>query len=180
MYRNKKIIIIVASLLALGGASYAYYKNSRPYSQNPSGEYVTEDAPSSTEKGQSQKEKSQKNQQETNTSYPEPNKSTNNVSTTSSLYKPTGNFVSSHTVEPDSTIESVCVTTPGARCKIILTNGSKIKILNEKTTGRQGNTAWIWQPKKIGINSGKWQVKAVASMNGQTKETKDAKLMEVI
>lgn len=177
MHKNKKAIIIAVSLLILGGASFAYYQDNKPYGQNPSGEYIAEDVPTSAEKIQSKDEESPKNQP---ADQPQPNKSTNNFSTTSSLYKPTGNFVSSHVVEPGSTIESVCITTPGAKCKIIFTNGSNTKVLNAKTTDSEGTTAWIWQPKKLGISGGKWQIKAEASLNSQTKTSKDAKLLEVL
>jgi hypothetical protein len=174
MLKNKKIILITSLvILLLAGGAFAYSRlNDNQYPQNPSGEYITEEADKPNGNDQSTNQPSITSDE--NTEPPKPPKTANNPSPGSTLSKPTGNFVSSHQVNSSSTIESVCVTTPSAQCKIVLTMGATIKSLVAKTTDSEGTTAWIWQPKKIGITSGSWQIKAVATLGGQTKESKDA------
>lgn len=171
MLKNKKIILVSSFLILTGGGAFAYYQlNNKSYEQNESGEYVAEEVESLN----SPEESASTDESRT----PEPPKTTSNYSA-ASLLKPTGNFVSSHNVQANSAIESVCVTTPGAKCKIVLTMGGTTKVLNEKTTDSEGVTAWMWQPKKIGISSGSWEIKAVATLGNQSKESFDAKRLEV-
>lgn len=180
MSKNKKILIALSLAIIIGGGVFAYSQISdKEYPQNTSGEYVTDEAEKSNENAKTDEEDSQSVTSDNNTEPPKPNKTSNNQSTSSSLYKPTGNFVSAHRVNPSSTIESVCVTTPGAKCKIVFTRGTTVKSLVSKTTDGEGTTAWIWQPKKIGITGGSWQIKAVATLNGQKKVSKDAMSLEV-
>lgn len=111
-------------------------------------------------------------------------KSTSGNSTGQTLLAPEGVFVSNH--HPNlsgspapSTLNSTCSTTPGATCKITFTMGSVVKSLSAQTTDRGGSAYWNWKLQDVGLTAGSWQVQAVAHLNGQTKTTTDALLLEV-
>jgi hypothetical protein len=109
------------------------------------------------------------------------NSTSNSTSTKSNmpLVSPSGTFVSNH--YPDlsgkpypATEESTCNTTPGASCyiKFIGPNG-QVKSLPLQNTGNNGSTLWEWNINSAGFTVGKWQITAVASLNGSTKTTTD-------
>jgi hypothetical protein len=93
------------------------------------------------------------------------------------LLGPYGTFVSNHHPTTGDTEESVCSSTAGASCYIQFMNGSTVKKLDPEDIGSEGSVAWTWKVSMLG--PGTWKVTAVANMNGQTKTTDDAILMEV-
>lgn len=173
---NKKILTTIAilSILATGIVYGIYYKNK--YRQDTSGAYTVGDV--QTNNDQVEKPKNEIGDS-TETSNIEPQKSTNRTASPRALVAPSGNFVSAHNVKSSSIIESVCVTSPGAKCSILFIMGGVTKSLNEKTADHEGITAWTFKPSDLGIKSGSWEIKSVASLDGQTKETKDAMKLEV-
>jgi hypothetical protein len=105
---------------------------------------------------------------------------TNTTSTNTVLLIPTGGFVSNHhpnlsgSPAPNS-LTSVCNTTPGATCEITFTKGDVTKSLPSETTDAGGVAYWNnWTLQSVGLSAGSWQVKAIASLNGQTKTALDA------
>ncbi len=131
------------------------------------------------------------------TSSPSPSKRTSsNTSTTGSstkdntpptasgtsslpLVSPFGSFVSDHhpnlggTPAPSSE-QSVCNTTPGASCTITFTNSSAVvKSLTAQTANNNGSVYWTWDVKTAGFTVGNWQIKAMATLNGQSQSASD-------
>ena len=98
---------------------------------------------------------------------------------------PHGNFISNHHPNLDgnpapSSIQSVCNTTPGARCHIEFTNQEGVvKNLAAQTTDSTGATYWNWDVAQAGFTVGSWKVKVIAVLNGQTTTANDAQNMEV-
>lgn len=118
------------------------------------------------------------------TTTPGDEKTTSNNSRAVTLLVPTGNFVSNHrpnlSGSPAPNLEtSVCNTTPGASCQIIFTNGGITKSLPARTTDRGGAAYWDWKLQDIGLTQGSWQVKAVASLDGQKQTGTDPLAIEV-
>lgn len=104
----------------------------------------------------------------------------NSSETSANLIAPLGDFVSAHHVAINSRITSVCNTSSGATCKIVFTQGDITISLQPETTDRGGSAYWNeWAPKSIGLKPGTWQIKAVATLNGQTKATSDAMPLEI-
>lgn len=100
------------------------------------------------------------------------------------LTAPTGDFVSNHHPNLDgdpapSAITSVCTTTPGAKCQITFTKDGITKSLPNETTDRGGSAYWNWKLSDIGLSTGMWQVKAIATLGSQTQSTTDALVLEV-
>lgn len=98
------------------------------------------------------------------------------------LIEPFGSLVSNHTPGQngsDTKEQSTCNTTPGATCYIEFTHTSNGKVtrLPSQTTGSDGSTGWSWDAKTL--TAGQWEVKAVASLNGQTKSVTDNMKLEV-
>jgi hypothetical protein len=104
-----------------------------------------------------------------------------NSNTSTELLAPSGTFVSAHKSVPvNAALSSVCNTSSGANCQITFTSGTTIKSLSSQLTDKGGATYWnSWTPDSIGLTSGKWQVKAVATLNGQTKTSTDALELEI-
>lgn len=119
-----------------------------------------------------------------NTSQPGDNKSSNGGSTTTTKPdQPTGDFVSNHKPGQNGsplTESSVCNTSPGASCQISFSMDSTTISLPKQTTDRGGATYWNdWTPAQLGLTPGDWQVRAIATMNGQTSTTVDATKLTV-
>jgi hypothetical protein len=92
--------------------------------------------------------------------------------------KPTGIFVSNHRPKLSgenlsNQINSVCTTTSGAACTIVLTKNGKSISLQKQETDNGGSTYWTWKLQDYGITEGTWKVEAAATLNGQTATTKD-------
>lgn len=101
--------------------------------------------------------------------------------TSAELKEPFGNFVSAHrNVPADAVLSSVCNTTAGATCQVTFTNGGITKSLPSQQTDLEGSAYWSsWTPQSIGLTSGSWQVKAIASLGDQTKQGSDAMPLEI-
>jgi len=84
---------------------------------------------------------------------------------------PTGQFVSSHPAGKSMDEQSACITTPGASCYIQFTQGNVLRTLQPQLTDANGGAIWNWNTSYL--NSGNWQVSAVATLNGQTKTASD-------
>lgn len=100
------------------------------------------------------------------------------------LIAPTGDFVSNHhpnlSGQPaPNEITSVCTTTPGAMCQIVFTNGTTTKQLPSEKADAGGTAYWDWKLQDIGLTTGTWKIKVLASLNGQTKTSYDATDLEV-
>lgn len=122
-------------------------------------------------------------QTQPNTSTTDQNaKSPSDTPTDTTLATPTGPFVNSHGVKVDSapnTQQSVCVTTSGATCEIIFTNGSTTRSLGAQMTDRGGATYWTWSPQSAGLSVGTWKITAKAVLGSQTKTASDSTNLEV-
>jgi len=98
---------------------------------------------------------------------------------TATLLAPSGDFVSNHhpnlgNQPAPNTISSVCTTTPGATCTISFSKDGIVKSLAAEVTDRGGSAYWNWKLQDIGLTVGNWDVKATATLNGQTKSASDA------
>lgn len=99
----------------------------------------------------------------------------------SGLLLPTGNFVSAHRASLSTRMASICNTTPGASCKITFIKDGVTKSLAGKTVGSDGSAYWTdWSLSSIGVTTGTWHIRAVATLNGQTKSADDALVLEVV
>ncbi|HSW85275.1 MAG TPA: hypothetical protein VLF79_01510 [Candidatus Saccharimonadales bacterium] len=102
-------------------------------------------------------------------------------STNLTLIEPYGQFVSNHRPGQNSPTDevSICDTTPGANCYIKFTaaDNSTSTQLPVQTAGSDGSTSWAWNSNIL--TNGKWQVTAIASLNGQTKSATDPTLLEI-
>jgi len=100
------------------------------------------------------------------------------------LVAPSGSFVSNHkpslsgSSAPSQEV-STCNTTPGAQCYIEFQQGDIVKKLDAQTVDGNGSTNWKWDVAKAGFNEGSWQIKAVATYNGESKTTTDSFTLEV-
>jgi hypothetical protein len=93
--------------------------------------------------------------------------------------KPSGIFVSNHRPSLSgenlaNQINSVCTTTSGAICTIVLTKDGKSISLPKQGTDNGGSTYWTWKLQDYGITEGTWRIKAVATLNGQTVTADDS------
>jgi hypothetical protein len=123
-----------------------------------------------------------------NTSTPVPASTDNNKvpSTSVTLTAPTGDFISDHSPNlsgspAPNTEASTCSTTPGAYCTIEFTNTSTgaVKSLSQETTDEGGSAYWNWTLQSVGLTTGTWQVKAVATLGTETQSASDAMNMVV-
>lgn len=115
-------------------------------------------------------------------------KTQNTVSATDNqsqeVAKPFGTFVSNHhpKLSGDNsqlTIQSVCSSTPGAKCLITFSKDGVVKSLPEQVVGSDGSTLWEWNIKGAGITEGIWSIKAIARIGDKTSETTDSLNLEV-
>lgn len=109
-------------------------------------------------------------------------KSNGSGAVTLPLNAPWGNFVSNHSPGKDGapTSEvSTCNTTPGATCTVQFIKDGVSRNLETKTTDSNGSVSWSWDIKDANLSSGKWQITAVATLNGQSKSTSDQLSLEV-
>jgi hypothetical protein len=111
-----------------------------------------------------------------------PQSSSNNGDTTSALVAPYGIFVSNHKPGQNNSntkISSQCITAPGAKCHISLTQNNIVKTLPEKTADSNGSVFWDWDIKEAGLTGGQWTIMATATLGDQTKSTLDQVVLEV-
>lgn len=162
---NRRILLLVASLvliLAVLGLGWArYHKTAAPATNTNTQSSASTSSPSST-------------------TSPKTTLSGGGSSASSAnLIAPYGSFVSNHHASLSSQEESACVTSPGATCYIEFISGNSTEKLDSKTTGSDGSIYWNWKASDIGLYKGSWQIKATASLNGQTKSTTDQIPLEV-
>ena len=98
------------------------------------------------------------------------------------LVQPYGSLVSNHFPGQhgsDTKEQSVCNSTPGASCYIQFSNTAtgKVTKLPSQTISNDGSTLWLWDAATL--TSGKWQIKAFASLNGQTQSVTDSMVLEI-
>jgi cytoskeletal protein RodZ len=109
--------------------------------------------------------------------------SSNSSSTSTPVKAPEGTFVSNHTPGQNGAplkIDSICVTSVGAKCYIEFKQGSTAKRLAVKQTNSDGYANWSgWEPKDIGLTGGEWTITAVATNGSQTLSTKDTRTLVV-
>lgn len=88
---------------------------------------------------------------------------------------PTGYFVSNHHPSSSTSLSeaSICVTTPGASCYIQFSKDNILKTLQSQVAV-DGTASWNWNIHDAGLTTGNWQVKAIATLNGQTQTTTDS------
>ena len=116
------------------------------------------------------------------------NKSGSNQGSTPqvTLVAPSGSFVSNH--KPNlsgspapNTEESTCEVPQYVSCNVTFTNDSTSKTfsLGPQTAGANGVVAWHWSLQGVGITQGSWTVKAVSTLNSQSKTTTDPITLDV-
>lgn len=175
----KKIIITIVILVVLiGGALYWWFVLRNPGPIVP--EKTTEQTHSEKihSKSNDNNKNNTKNATETAPSSPIGNSkepATNNTppsSNTTPPETPSGTFVSNHFVNLTSytSQNSVCHTSPGAKCTITFSQGSTIRSLPAKQTDANGNTSWDWDVKELGLTTGTWTITAKAT-NGKYAST---------
>jgi hypothetical protein len=189
--RRKKILLIIAACILLAaGAIAALELTDKTYFFHDKN-LVTSPTKSNRTAGQETKgEKNtdaDKDPSPTDTSKdpgtPTSDK-TPSTNETAVLKTPTGTFVSNHRPKlsgPDDqkTMQSICVTTPGASCTIILTSGNITKSLPIQATDKEGAAYWTWSLGDLDITGGKWNVQAKATLGSQTKTATDPIQLEV-
>lgn len=181
MINPRRIIIglicalAILTLLQLTGVMHIFHRKSTPATASPftKGELSGNPSTSSNNTKQTSSGKTP-----TNTSNVQPGDQKNNTGspTTTTFLSPTGDFVSAHNVNLNSSLVSVCNTSPGASCKITFTAGDgTVRALEPETTDSGGSAYWNnWTPSSIGLSPGTWTIRAVAVLNGQTKTAQDA------
>lgn len=97
---------------------------------------------------------------------------------------PTGNFVSNHSPNlsgqpAPNTIQSVCVTSPGATCTISFSKDGVTKSLPVQGTDKEGAAYWSWQLQDLKLTEGSWTITAKATLNGSTKTATDPNKLEI-
>lgn len=98
------------------------------------------------------------------------------------LTEPSGTFVSNHLPGQNGSPTqetSTCITTPSATCSIKFTMGSYERTLAAKTVGSDNTASWTWNIADYQFPAGKWQITAIATLNGQTKTTVDPQPLEI-
>lgn len=173
---SKKVITSLVILIVAAGLVGGYFVYKHPKETSYSSSKSQKSTGSS-----SVSMPSKLNPQSTNNTSGSQNSSSakSGPSNTTSQYliTPSGNFVSNHnpnTSDPRQLTEvSVCNTTPGAYCNIEFINGNTTLSLSNTVVGSTGSVSWSWNINTIGLYKGNWTVKAVATLNGQTKTAVD-------
>ncbi|HSX44224.1 MAG TPA: hypothetical protein VLE69_02920 [Candidatus Saccharimonadales bacterium] len=93
--------------------------------------------------------------------------------------QPYGTFISNHHPSlsgsgAPSSMQSVCLGTPGATCVITFTKDNQTKTLPTQTIAGDGSTTWNWDVNTAGLTPGSWKIKAVSTLNGKTAEATDS------
>jgi hypothetical protein len=91
--------------------------------------------------------------------------------TNTNLTAPWGTFANDYKVSLTDQMGSTCNTTPGAKCKIVFTNGSTSRSLDPDTADAGGAVYWSWTPSKMGLTPGTWHMTMEATLGAQTKTT---------
>ena len=181
MKKNRKTILITSCILVcvlvfviLEVTNVTHFFHDKPNPEK-SKTPTTGSTASFTDKGSTQKP----------TTSPSSSGSSNNSKDTgnegaATLLTPSGNFISAHKVPASAPLASVCNTTPGATCRIVLTQNGTQRTLPAQIVDAGGSTYWnSWTPESLGINSGSWTIEAIVTLNGQEKRAQDAMSLEI-
>lgn len=169
------VFIGLIAILELTNATHLFHK------QTPVSGSIPATNPSITTRSGSNSPVSQVGSSSTTPASDSTNpKSDTATSGSGTLLAPYGTFVSNHRPSLSgsngvpSQEQSVCLTTPGASCLISFTNNGVIKTLDSQIADSKGAVYWSWDVKKAGFTEASWSVSATASLNGQSKDTKDS------
>ncbi len=172
---KKPILLIAALVLLVALVGFGLTRKNKPISGTIPSTPTSSPAASSNNKATVPSASS-------SSSSPSSAKSTGSNTTSLPLTAPWGDFVSNHSPgkngSPTSEV-STCNTTPGATCYIQFTKAGASRSLETKTTDSNGSVSWNWDIKDADLSSGKWQITAVATLNGENKSTSDQLLLEV-
>jgi hypothetical protein len=182
--RKKPLLIALAGLLLLAclvtalelaNVTHIFHKGQLPVKDKTP---TIGGASENVQKGDAQSSKAPNNSP-TTTTQPGDNKGDAGGGTAAVLLTPSGTFVSNHRpnlggLPAPNTITSVCTTTPGATCTITFTKDGTVKQLDPRTADSEGSVYWNWKLQDIGLTTGSWKIKAVATLNGGTKTAADS------
>lgn len=173
--RRKKLLFVASIVVLLAIGAFVFYKMTI---ETPS---VTSTPSTSQEQDQqaAQQGESQKNPASVQ-SNSQSDKQASGTTSSGAPASPQGNFVSSHRVGLSDSIESICATSSGASCQITFTRNGVVKSLDSNVVSSNGSVSWVWTPDSIGLSSGSWEIKAVASQNNLQTEAKDPRNLEVV
>jgi len=187
MTKNKKILaaLVLVIIIALAG-SFLIFHDTNVVSSTKKPTHKTTSSKKTTQNTKPKKATQTSPQPVSTTTSPTPvapseSSSSNN---NSNLTAPFGSFVSNHNPNLNNSAQdfelSSCETTAGASCYIEFTNNSGSTIsLPTETTDTQGVASWNWYVSDKGFTVGTWHIKAVATLNGQTKTTIDPDVFNV-
>lgn len=165
------LILILAVILFIVAGVYVMYRNTSV------GKETHMDGPYTSDISEPQKNA---NSEQSPPSASDSDKQNSTVSQGDRVMMPTGNFVSTHKPTSSSTtIESVCVTTPGATCDIQFSLNGEVKSLGSKVTGQSGSANWIWSPASLGLSQGSWAISATAQLGTATQTASDPTNLEI-
>lgn len=174
--KHKKIAlssIIVIVLLAFGVFILLHSSNSIVSSKKTTHPTASKQSKQSTPKSTAKSNSTTPSITTNNTPTITPAGPSNSSQT---LEAPFGSFVSNNNPSLSNSSQSYelssCETTPGATCYIKFTNaqGQNI-ILPSQVVDSQGVTSWGWNVNTKGFTVGTWSVTAIASLNGQDKQS---------
>lgn len=185
--KHKRLTLSLALLALIIAASVVYlvHLNGVHKSQHQSGTIPTSKKSSNTNSGTTADQNTPTTTNNSNTSSTSTDTKLPNVSAEPSteLVTPFGTFVSNHKPGQNgspTSEQSVCNTTPGAQCDIQFKSADGVvKTLGTETVSNSGTAYWSWDVKGATLAPGKWQITAVATLNGQTKTSNDPILLEV-
>lgn len=166
----------VVAVLELTNTTYVFHTRKAVSSTIPS-EVSTESAPDTSDTSETTPESLPPE-----TTPPPPTEKTTAPPTSGQeLLTPSGSFASNHrpSLKDSPDEESVCITTPGATCTIMFIKDGVTKTLESKKTNTDGIVIWNWDIKSAGFVTGVWQITAIATLDGQTKNSNDLQPLEV-
>ncbi|OVE78949.1 hypothetical protein BVY00_01455 [bacterium G20] len=176
-FSRRTLLLGLAAVVLLGLVGFGLSRNKKPASATiPS---TTTSIPNIQSSDKANKNATSPPNSEGTTNSPKSNPS---AQASLPLIAPWGDFVSNHSPGKNGTPTSevsTCNTTQGATCYIQFTKGSLSRTLESKTADGNGSVSWSWDVANAGLSSGKWQVAAVATLNGQSKTTTDQLPLEV-
>lgn len=160
------VLIGVVAILDVTNVTHFFHKDTKKYIDTPT-----------TGGSSANEQKGEPSTGNNSGSQPTDNKGSSNDGSVF-LLTPAGDFVSNHNPGSNGSPlseSSVCTTTPGATCQITFTKDGVTKLLPAQVTDQGGSSYWNnWTLQQYGLTPGSWQIKAVATLNGQTKTATDA------
>jgi len=181
-FKNKKLkqkklkaLLIVATALVLAAGLFWYLQYDKSDSTKAHKDSTTI-GPNT--KGNDEPQNASGDEDQSNPSNSIDKTSAGPAGSQSSLKQPYGDFVSNHEPNLDGspapyTIESVCITTPGASCSISFKKGGIIKELPAQTADSEGAVYWDWKLQDYDLTEGTWTITAKAVLGYQTKTAQD-------